>query len=68
MPSILTLYYHCLFDSSGNWSGAENTDQKRAINRRKFNLLNLENQLADSQSRACRIFIELKKIIDVRKS
>ncbi|MDD5766216.1 MAG: alpha-amylase family glycosyl hydrolase, partial [Candidatus Marinimicrobia bacterium] len=38
MPGIPALYYHSLFGSSGDRPAVEKTGQKRAINRRKFNL------------------------------
>ncbi|MDD5599803.1 MAG: hypothetical protein PHV82_17795, partial [Victivallaceae bacterium] len=68
MPGIPALYYHTLFGSSSDRPAVEKTGLKRAVNRRKFNLPELENELTDPHSRTARIFSELKNIIAVRKS
>ncbi|MFA4907815.1 MAG: sugar phosphorylase [archaeon] len=67
MPGIPALYYHSLFGSSGDRSAVETTGQKRAVNRKKFDLPDLENELNNSTSRTCRIFTELKRLIAIRK-
>jgi len=68
MPGIPALYYHSLFGSSGNCSVVEQTGQNRAINREKFDLSVLENELVIPASRASRILTELKNLIAIRKN
>ena len=67
MQGIPTIYYHSLFASSGDHDGVKTTGQNRSINRKKLNLMDLDQELSRSQSRASKVFSKIKRLIGVRK-
>ena len=62
------IYIHSLFGTENYLEGVKETGQKRTINRKKFQYDKLKEDLANSNSRECKIFTEFRKLIHKRKS
>jgi len=62
------IYIHSLFGTENYLEGVKETGQKRTINRKKFQYDKLKKDLANSNSRECKIFTEFRKLIHKRKS
>ncbi|MDO9547498.1 MAG: sugar phosphorylase [Candidatus Marinimicrobia bacterium] len=67
MQGIPAIYYHSLFASSGDHDGVKTSGQNRSINRKKLNLMDLDRELSDPQSRASKVLTEIKQLIGIRK-
>lgn len=62
------IYIHSLFGTENYLEGVKETGQKRTINRKKFQYDELEEDLANLDSREHKIFTEFMKLIHKRKS
>ena len=62
------IYIHSLFGTENYLEGVEKTVQKRTINRKKLQFDKLKEDLANSNSREHKTFIEFTKLIYKRKS
>ncbi len=67
MQGVPAIYYHSLFGSSGDRNAALSTGQGRAINRKKFDGVQLESELTRPDKRAAIILAEFKRLIAIRK-
>ena len=65
MPGI---YFHSLFGSRSWQEGVEITGQKRTINRQKLERRELEEKLADPNSRRGRVFNGMKALLQARST
>lgn len=62
------VYVHSLFGSQSWREGVSLTGQKRAINREKFDRIDLEAELSDSSSQRIRVFSGYKALLRARSS
>lgn len=61
------IYFHSLFGSRGDRTGAESSGIKRRINRQKFSRSDLEGEMAEPTSLRARIFAGWKELLRVRR-
>jgi len=64
---IPAIYYHSILGSQNYYEGVEKTGTRRAINREKLNLLQLEKELKDPLSRRYMVFHNLCNLIKKRQ-
>ena len=65
MPGI---YFHSLFGSRGWIEGVKQTGRNRTINREKFQLDELQNELADEDSLRSKVFTRYSQLLKARSS
>jgi sucrose phosphorylase len=68
MIGLPGIYFHSLVGSRGWREGVLETGRNRTINRKKFDRLDLETRLLDSDSRESEVFNRLKHLLRVRSS
>jgi sucrose phosphorylase len=61
------IYVHSLFGTNNYSEGVENTEQKRTINRKKFEFSDLEKELSCKNTKSYKIFTALKELIKKRR-
>ncbi len=66
MPGVAGVYFHSLVGSSSYHEGVRHTGIKRAINREKFNLDVLNEELNDEGNIRFTIFRRYKKLLSIR--
>jgi sucrose phosphorylase len=62
------IYLHSLFGSRGWPEGIAQTGHKRAVNRQKLNLADLDRELADETSLRHKVFTRFVRLLDARAS
>ena len=65
MPGI---YFHSLFGSRGWIEGVKQTGRNRTINREKFQVDELQNELADEDSLRSKVFTRYSQLLKARSS
>ncbi|MBI3152690.1 MAG: sugar phosphorylase, partial [Chloroflexi bacterium] len=65
MPGI---YFHSLFGSRGWIEGVKQTGRNRTINREKFQLDQLQNELMDESSLRLKVFTRYRQLLQARSS
>ena len=68
LRGIPGIYIHSLFGTVNDLNSVIRTGQKRSINRKKLSYTRIEELLADKNSREYRVFNELIRLINLRKS
>ena len=68
MPGIPGIYFHSLFGSSNDPKGVDVTGRARSINRKKFTIQELEEELSDSSSRRSKVFTAYQEMLNIRKT
>jgi sucrose phosphorylase len=68
MPGVPGIYFHSLVGTGNYQDGVKHTGNKRAINREKFNIDWLENELGTQGSLAKTMFDSYKRLISIRIS
>lgn len=68
LPGLVGLYVHSLFGTGNDREGFALTGRNRTLNRRKFGLRELEEELADPASTTRRVFDGMTRLIAVRRS
>jgi sucrose phosphorylase len=63
---IPALYIHSLIGSRNDLDGVKRTGRARSINREKLKLGNLQKELDDPASLRSRVFIEYRKLLEMR--
>ena len=66
MIGVPGIYFHSLFGSLGWVEGVSKTGMKRTINRQKLDLKDIENELAEPNSRRTVVLRRLKSLLKVR--
>lgn len=66
MPGVPGIYFHSLVGTGNYHDGVKHTGNNRAINREKFNIDWLENELSMQGSLAKRMFDSYKRLISIR--
>jgi glucosylglycerate phosphorylase len=67
MPGVPGIYVHSILGSGNDYEELESTGRARSINRGKFNVVELERELATPQHRRHIVFNTLKKMIRCRR-
>ncbi len=67
IKGLPALYFHSLFGTKNYYEGYENTNQPRTLNRRKFELNELENLLSNKEYSEAIIFKKINKLLSIRK-
>jgi glycosidase len=62
------VYFHSLFGSRGWLGGVKQTGRNRTINRKKCQLDELQNKLADNNSMRAKVFTRFRKLLLARSS
>ena len=62
------IYFHSLFGSRGWIEGVKQTGRNRTINREKFQLDELQNELADEDSLRSKVFTRYSQLLKARSS
>jgi glucosylglycerate phosphorylase len=65
---VPAIYFHSLTGSRGWPEGALASGHNRTINRRKFQRLELEEQLSDPATRSARVFQRLSQLLRIRRN
>jgi sucrose phosphorylase len=64
---ISAVYFHCLTATPNDYTGVERTGMTRSINRRKWDLGELESLVADRQTDTGRVFAAYRRLLDIRR-
>lgn len=67
MPGLPAVFIHSLLGTPNDLAGLEELGYARAINRRKWDLAELERELEDPESRQARIFHEMLRLLRIRR-
>jgi sucrose phosphorylase len=67
IEGIPAIYIHSLIGSTNDYKQVEKTNNKRSINRRSWNYVEIDKLLSDKDSINNQIYSELSKLIDIRK-
>ena len=68
MQGIPAVYFHSLVGSQNDHAGAESSGMPRRINRHKFTLGELDQQIGETDSLAQRIYHGYRRLLEVRRS
>jgi sucrose phosphorylase len=68
MPGVPGIYVHSLLGSGNDIEGMNETGRARSINREKFQIKDLEDQLSVDDGRRSLVFEAYQKILKVRQS
>lgn len=68
IQGLPALYFHSLFGTRNYYEGYAETQQPRTLNRRKFDINELENLLNDSSSHESQVFARMRNLLKIRKS
>lgn len=66
MPGVPGIYFHSLVGSGNYHHGVEKTGQKRAINRERFYLPTIQQELHDTGTVRNMVFNSMKKLLSIR--
>jgi glycosidase len=64
---IAAVYFHCLTATPNDYTGVERTGMTRSINRRKWDLGELETLIADCQTDTGRVFAAYRRLLGIRR-
>jgi len=67
LEGIPAFYIHSLLGTENDYDRMENTGRFRSINRSQWQIDHLESQLAEPQNHHHRVFMELKRLIAIRR-
>jgi glucosylglycerate phosphorylase len=68
MQGIPAVYFHSLLGSQGDVAGAEQSGQPRRINRQKFSLQQLQEQMSAPGSLSSAIYQGYRRLLEVRRA
>jgi sucrose phosphorylase len=68
LEGIPAFYIHSLLGTHNDYERVKNTNQNRAINRRKWDAVELEDTLANPKTSHSRILNGLSRLIEIRKA
>ena len=68
LPGVPAVYIQSVLGSRNDYDGVSKTGMNRSINRQKYNLTEIEQELANSDSLRSKVFSELTTIIQSRKN
>jgi glycosidase len=68
LPGVPAVYIQSVLGSRNDYDGVSKTGMNRSINRQKYNLTEIEQELANSDSLRYKVFSELTTIIQSRKN
>jgi glucosylglycerate phosphorylase len=68
LAGVPGIYFHSLFGSRSGPEGVTQLGHNRAINRQKFDRVEVERELSDPQARRHHVFQRLKHLLQVRSS
>lgn len=67
LEGIPAFYIHSLFATENDYKRLEHTSQNRSINRHQWDYSELNNLLGDTQTHHHQVFVELQRLIDIRR-
>ncbi|QIZ06339.1 sugar phosphorylase [Priestia megaterium] len=68
LPGVPAVYIQSVLGSRNDYDGVSKTGMNRSINRQKYNLTEIEKELANTDSLRYKVFSELTKILQSRKN
>lgn len=68
LPGVPAVYIQSMLGSRNDYTGVSKTGMNRSINRQKYHITEIEKELANTNSLRYKVFTELTKIIQTRKS
>ncbi|MFP5110517.1 alpha-amylase family glycosyl hydrolase [Neobacillus sp. C211] len=68
LPGVPAVYIQSVLGSRNDYDGVSKTGMNRSINRQKYNLTEIEKELANTDSLRYKVFSELTKILQSRKT
>ena len=68
LPGVPAVYIQSVLGSRNDYEGVSKTGMNRSINRQKYNVTEIEKELASKDSLRYKVFSELTKIIQSRKN
>lgn len=66
LEGVPAFYIHSLLATGNDYARMAHSGHNRAINRKQWQLTELEDLLSDPNSQHCRVFEELKRLIQIR--
>ncbi|WJG11121.1 sugar phosphorylase [Aliiglaciecola sp. LCG003] len=66
LEGVPGIYIHSLLATGNDYEKVKNTSQNRSINRHRWNLTHLSNELANKSSQHCKALNRLTHLLDIR--
>jgi len=66
LEGIPGIYIHSLLATNNDYAGVEHSNHNRAINRHKWDLVQLEEKLANAYSHHAKVFKRMKELLAIR--
>lgn len=68
LPGVPAIYIQSMLGSRNDYEGVKKTGMNRSINRQKYTLMGIEQELANEESLRFKVFSGISKIISARKA
>ncbi len=67
LAGVPGVYIHSLFGSPNSYESVKETSRSRSINRKKFQLKEIENELGNESTRTFQVFMAYSHFLEIRK-